>query len=139
MDKTKNRVLWFVVASESIHIFCCVFPTIFSVMSLLAGAGMIAAMPLFIDGAHDVMHDYEIPMMVVSALILALGWVFYGYSRRISCRSEGTCSHAPCSPKKDRSRLFLIAATLLFMTNVIVYYAFHLDQDMYAVHYLTHG
>ena len=135
MEKINKRIVWAVMASESIHIFCCVLPTVFSVLSLLAGAGMIATMPNFIDEAHHLIHDYEIPMIIISALILVFGWGLYAYSRRINCSQDGesSCCHEPCAPKKDRTRLFMIVATVLFFVNVTVYFSFHQDVPVESV------
>ena len=124
-DKINKGLFWGIIASESIHLFCCVLPTVFSILSLLAGMGMIATMPGMIDHLHHLIHDYEIPMMVASGIILVIGWVFYLYSRQINCQTEGTCCHAPCAPKKDRTRIFMIAATMLFIINIGVYFLFH--------------
>lgn len=130
MKKINKGLFWTVVASESIHIFCCVLPTMFSVLSLMAGVGMIATMPGFIDEAHHMIHEYEIPMIIVSGIILVIGWGIYAYSRRMNCSSEGsTCCHEPCAPKKDRTRLFMILATCLFVVNVSVYFIFHASTD----------
>jgi hypothetical protein len=129
MEKINRGLFWSIIASESIHIFCCVLPTLFSVLSLLAGMGVIATMPLFIDNMHHIIHDYEIPMIIASGVILAFGWALHAYSRRISCRTEGSCSHEPCTPKKDRTRLFMIIATVLFIVNVTVYFVFHRQMD----------
>jgi hypothetical protein len=136
MKKINKGLFWTVVASESIHVFCCVLPTIFSVMSLMAGLGMIATMPGLIDEAHHMIHEYEIPMMIVSGFILFLGWIIYGYSRFLSCSDEGsTCCHEPCAPKKDRTKIFMIVATILFIVNVSIYFIFHAPMDEHAVHF----
>lgn len=134
MEKINKGLFWTMVASESIHIFCCVLPTLFSVLSLMAGVGMIATLPGFINEAHHIIHAYEIPMIVVSGIILIIGWGVYIYSRRISCRTQGSCCHEPCAPKKDRTRLFMAIATLLFVVNVCVYFIFHRGFDEHAVH-----
>lgn len=143
MERVNQKIMTAVIASESIHIFCCVLPTIFSVMSLLAGAGMMATMPTFMSAAHDTIHAYEIPMIIASAVILAAGWGLYAYSRKISCRTEGTCSHQPCAPKKDRTRAIMIVATMLFLVNVSVYFALHRTHNTalvttYEIHH-NHG
>jgi hypothetical protein len=129
MSKIKRSVVVGVVASEAVHLFCCVLPTIFSVLSLLAGAGMIATMPGFIEDTHHLIHDYEIPMIITSGVILIIGWVLYLYSRRIDCHVEGECHHAPCDTKKDRTKLFMIIATALFLLNVTVYTFVHKPHD----------
>lgn len=125
-----------VIASESIHVFCCVLPTVFSVMSLMAGAGMMATMPGFMMDAHTMIHAYEIPMIILSAVILGAGWALYAYSRKISCRTQGGCCHQPCAPKKDRTRTVMILATCLFVVNLSVYFIFHRSHNTGVV---THG
>ena len=141
-EKIKKSILLGVIASESIHIFCCVLPTIFSVMSLLAGMGMIATMPGFIDELHHVIHDYEIPMIIASAIILCIGWALYVWSRRMDCSEDGqsSCCHEPCSPKKDRTKIVMIVATILFIVNVMVYFGFHqaYDIDTYQDQHIEH-
>lgn len=132
MEKTNKTIIYSVVASETIHLFCCVLPTIFSVLSLLAGAGIITIMPSSIDMAHHIIHEYEIPMIFMSGIILAMGWGLYFYSRKISCRANGACTHKPCSPKKNRTRLFMIVATILFIVNISVYFIFHMPVDLHA-------
>lgn len=125
-----RKIFWTIIASESIHIFCCVLPTLFSILSLLAGAGMIMTLPHFIDEAHHLIHDYEIPIMVVSVFILTIGWFLHAYSRHMNCSdSNEKCCHEPCAPKKDRTRLFMIIATLLFCVNATVYFTVHRPMD----------
>lgn len=130
MQKLHKTLYATVIASESMHIFCCVLPTIFSIVSLLAGFGMVAAMPAFVEHAHEVLHSYEVPMIILSGAILLLGWGVYAYSRKLDCRTEGSCCHTPCEPKKDRTKLFMTGATILFFVNVTVYFVFHRGMDM---------
>ena len=134
MEKMNKGILWGVIASESIHVFCCVLPTVFSVISLLAGMGMVAAMPGFIEVGHELIHDYEIPMIIVSGAILVFGWGLYIYSRKMNCSEEGTCCHTPCAPKKDMTRKVMIAATILFIVNVCVYFIFHHSGESDIMH-----
>lgn len=112
------------VLSELSHLFCCVLPTMFSVASLLAGAGMVTALPPAWGHFHDMMHAYELPMIGMSAAILALGWGLQAYSKYIDCHDTG-CHHEPCGPKKKRAHVFLIIASGLFLMNVTIYGVFH--------------
>lgn len=132
MEKIKKSLFVGMIASESIHIFCCVLPTIFSVLSLLAGFGLIATMPGFIEDAHHIIHDYEIFIMSMSCAILIIGWGLYLYSRKINCATDGNCAHKPCGPKKDRTRVFMTIATILFLCNILVYFTIHRQQDLEA-------
>lgn len=129
MEKINKGLFWGIVASESIHIFCCALPTLFSILSLLAGFGLVATMPGFIADTHHIIHNFEIPMIIISGVILALGWMLYFYSKKINCRTQGSCHHAPCAPKKDRTWHFMILATILFALNVLVYFVFHHGLD----------
>lgn len=126
MDKINRHILTGVIASESIHVFCCVLPMVFSLMSLLIG---VAGLPLFVIEAHHLIHRYELPMIVVSAIILGLSWGVYALSRKLNCQTEGTCCHTPCTPKKDRTKIVMVIATLLFIGNVAIYLGFHKDMD----------
>ncbi len=124
----RKGILYSVIASEGIHIFCCVLPTLFSILSLLAGMGLIAAMPGFIDELHHAIHDYEITMIITSAAVLVIGWALYGFAQRLNCSEEApTCCHEPCAPQKDRTKAVMIIATLLFAINVTVYFSLHRD------------
>lgn len=124
MQKHQNKIFWAVVLSESTHIFCCVLPTLFSVLSLFAGIGLISVMPSFLVDLHHLFHQWEVPMLVASAVVLAAGWGFYRYSRSIDCHDAG-CNHASCNPTKNRVRIVLILASALFAVNLFVYFAFH--------------
>lgn len=116
-------MVWAVLLSESSHVFCCVFPTIFSLIGLLAGAGMVV-MPVSLIHAHEYLHQWELPMIVASGLILGLGWLTVWYSGRIDCHSTG-CHHGACAPRKSRAHKVLYVATILFCINVFVYAAIH--------------
>jgi len=111
--------------SETMHVFCCVIPTVISIVSLLTGAvGAAALMPAGILVLHEFMHHYEVPMIIVSGGLLILGWVLQGISYRIDCHSTG-CGHGPCKPKKNMSVYVLIGATILFIFNTAIYLLFH--------------
>lgn len=124
MNRFQGVINWISITSEISHFFCCGIPIIFSVLSLLSGMGIIASMPLGIGHLHDAMHDYEVPMIVMSGLIVALGWALHLVAKRMDCRSTG-CGHGPCSPKKKRSSTILIVATALFALNLAGYFLLH--------------
>lgn len=128
----QKPLIWAVVLSESSHVFCCVLPTIFSVMSLLAGVGVVAAMPTFMVTMHDFLHAWELPMIGLSGLILALGWGAVWYSDKIDCHDSGCC-HGACAPKKGKAHLVLKIATVLFVLNVLVYFTVH-RSTWFATH-----
>lgn len=124
MQRLQNFVYWFSITSEISHFFCCGLPIVFSVLSLLTSAGLTTAMPLGLDLMHEAMHVYEVPMILASALILAMGWGLHYIAYRIDCRKTG-CEHEPCAPKKKRSGKVLIVATLLFALNLTAYLLLH--------------
>lgn len=123
MSKQKT-IYWTIIASEASHVFCCVLPTLLSVLSLFAGAGGLGLLPGFVFDAHDLMHKYELPMIIISACVLVLGWAMHIYSQKIDCHDTG-CHHPPCEETKAKTHWLLIGATALFLMNVMVYMAFH--------------
>lgn len=83
-------------------------------------------MPTGLATLHEMIHDYEISIMAASAVLLLFGWGVYMISRKIDCHDgEKACSHEPCAPKKDRAKLVLIVASILFLVNISVYIGFH--------------
>ncbi len=124
MEKYKKTVFTALILSEASHIFCCVLPTLFSVLSLLSGVGLVSVMPAGLERLHGVLHDWEAPMIAVSAVVLAAGWGLYYYSKKINCHDTGCC-HGPCEPKKNKVHLVLQIATVLFVVNVLVYAGLH--------------
>ena len=80
---------------------------------------------------HDVMHGYEVPMIIASGAILLIGWALHWYSEKLNCHD--TCSHGPCESKKNKVHTLLIVATVLFAVNVTVYMVFHRGVDAIGV------
>lgn len=132
MEKINKTIYASIIASQVMHLFCCVLPTLLGVMSVVTGVGMVAALPGFLENAHHLMHDYELPMLVTSGLALLFGWLLYAYSLKFNCVKDGGCCHDPCEPKKDKTRLFMGVATALFVVNMGVYLIAHHPMD-------THG
>lgn len=124
MQKLQNTLFWTIVASETSHVFCCVLPTVVSLASLLSGLGLVSALPAGVLSFHDFMHRWEIPLIIFSGVVLALGWALHIISVRIDCHDSG-CGHEPCAPKKRRTTGILKIATALFAVNTSVYFAFH--------------
>ena len=42
MQKIQKAMFWTIVVSESTHVFCCVLPTLVSVISLVMGVGALS-------------------------------------------------------------------------------------------------
>lgn len=124
MERIQKSIFWAAVLSETSHVFCCVMPAIFSVMGLLAGLGFVVAMPPVLESVHAVLHQFELPMMGMSAVVMAAGWGLYAVSRRFDCHDTG-CVHGACSPRKNRAHLVLKIATVLFVFNLIIYFGLH--------------
>lgn len=124
MKRTRTFLNGVVVLSELSHIFCCVLPTVFSIMGILVGLGVAGAMPLWLGGLHDMIHEWEIPVIIMSGFVLILGWTVHNISERMDCHDTG-CHHPPCGPQKKNSVLILRIATLLFAINISVFLIFH--------------
>jgi hypothetical protein len=129
--KLKKSVLWAVVLSEGSHVFCCVFPTLFSLLGLLASVGIFVAMPAFMVEMHDFLHVWEIPLIALSGVLLAFGWAVVLYSDKIDCHSTG-CAHGACAPRKTKAHLVLKIATAVFVVNLLIY-AFVHRMDVFHV------
>lgn len=124
MERLHKALGLAILASETSHVFCCVLPTLAGVFSLLSGLGVIGVLPAGIMEFHELMHHWEIPMIVASGVILALGWGLYGISRKIDCHDTG-CVHGDCSPKKNKTAVILKIASAVFVINTAIYLAFH--------------
>jgi hypothetical protein len=118
VKKVQTALHWVVVVSAASHVFCCVLPTLFALVSLLTGLGMLSSMPAF-ESIHEIMHDYETHILVFAAVVLFIGWAVQYYSWRIDCHDTG-CAHGPCKPKKRKAGKLLLLATALFVINVFV-------------------
>lgn len=119
---------WVVVLSEMSHVFCCVLPSIFSLLTIMVGLGVMGAVPLWMSGTHEVMHAWEVPIMVMSGVILVLGWSLHVISKKMDCHNTG-CGHEPCGPKKKNTGRVLRIATFLFAINILVYVSVHLPAQ----------
>ena len=128
MQKFQTVINWVAISSEIGHIFCCALPTLFSVLALLSGLGVIGAVPAEMAFLHDLFHGYEIPVIIGSGAILLVGWVLHFVARRMDCSTTG-CAHEPCAPKKKRSAKVLLIATMLFIVNVGFYVFIHMPSD----------
>lgn len=124
MARLQKTIIWMTIFTETTHIFCCVLPALFSVLSLLAGLGAIGILPVWFTSFHDVLHAWELPLIIMSLTVLLVGWGLYGLSRRIDCHDTG-CAHGDCAPKKDMALLILKIASALFFINIVIYFGIH--------------
>ena len=134
-EKHQKRLFWAIIATETSHVFCCVLPTLFSVMSVLAGLGVVAVMPGWLDSLHDVMHDWELPAIILSAIVVVIGWGLHYYSLKNDCHDHG-CEHEPCGPRKRTASRILVAASILLAFNLTIYFGFHRPSEQGVV--VTH-
>lgn len=129
MEHLRKPLFWTIILSETTHVFCCVLPTLFSLASLLVGAGLIAALPPGWQAFHNIMHGYELPLIVFSGAVIAFGWAADLYAKRIDCHDTG-CGHPPCTSKKKQAHVMLKVATVLFVCNIIIYLVFHRGMEI---------
>lgn len=128
MNQLRKPLFWTIILSETTHIFCCVLPTLFSLASLLVGAGLIATLPPGFEKFHALLHGYEVPLIIFSGVVIALGWAADHYARKVDCHDTGCC-HPPCAPVKNRAHIVLKAASVLFIINLIIYFVFHRGME----------
>lgn len=134
MSKIHKHFGWAVLVSELSHVFCCVIPTLVTVLSAFANIGLFVVSP---DGMlmriHEAMHEYEVPVIIFSGVMVVLGWVAHFASREVDCHTTG-CSHPPCTPQKSRNSKILGFATFLFLANMVIYFGVHrnvLELEMF--------
>lgn len=141
-SKIKNTLIFAVIATELSHVFCCVLPTVFSILSLLAGLGLIGVVPAWLDSAHGHIHNWELPIIITSGIIVILGWAIHWHTEKVKCYQDGGCTHKPCDTKKKTASRVLIVATLLFVVNVTIYMVFHqgvgISKNEAALHQHAH-
>lgn len=113
-----------VLFSEFSHVFCCVLPTLFTVLSFAVNLGLVSTMPGFLLDLHHRIHEIEIPIIIGSGAMLLIGWFAHKFSRKVDCHDTGCC-HPPCDTKKTTNEKILIAATLLFVLNISIYLFVH--------------
>lgn len=135
-ERVQKSLIWALIVSETSHVFCCVLPTIFSLLSLMAGMGMMV-MPGFMVEMHDFIHHWEVPIIAFSGVILLLGWGISWYSDKLDCHDTGCC-HGECAPKKNKAHLVLVVATVLFTFNLAIYLFIH-RSNVVNQHLEAHG
>lgn len=134
MKNHHDKIIWAIILSETSHIFCCGLPIIFSILSLLTGFGIMAALPPQLVFIHDILHKYEPAMILFSASVLLLGWGFYFYAKHMEEKQHNhdCCAHH-AQPEKTASKI-LIIATVLFVVNVSVYFGIHRHGAPIEIH-----
>lgn len=125
MEKLRRNIIWLVIASEVSHLFCCVLPTLAAVLSLAVGVGML---PTALAGLHEIIHGYEVPVIIFSAIMLLLGWGAYRMAIKTDCHALGHDEHT-CHRTSDRSKIYLLIGTGLFFVNLTIYLALHIPLN----------
>lgn len=120
MSKVQKISNWLVVISACSHFFCCVLPTISSIIGLGVSFGMITSNIEFFEW----FHDKEESIILFSAGALIISAISQFISWRIDCHNSG-CSHGKCTPKKKSSLNIFIIATILFLINLAVHIIYH--------------
>lgn len=132
MTKHQKTILTAILLSEASHVFCCVLPSVFSILSLLGSFGLIVAMPGWMQSLHATMHGYEVPMIIVSAAVVAMGWALHYYAHhmhKIGTHEHTCCNHDHGAPAKAATtHKILLAATVLLVLNLTIYFVFHRNQ-----------
>lgn len=125
MQKLQKKIYWAVILSESSHIFCCVLPTVFSLLAILTNLGMFI-MPASFVVFHEFMHEWELPIVVTSGVVLALGWALHWHSLTGKECPSGCQHHTDkAHPSVRKTHLILKIATVLFLINVFVFLVVH--------------
>ena len=135
MSKKKKVLFIGIIMTEISHVFCCVLPLLFSAVGLLAGLGLVIILPDWLNGMHDVMHGYEMAVIIAAGVMVALGWAVHLYSFKNDCHDHG-CSHQPCGPRKRTASKLLKLGTFLFVLNIVVFAFFHdgLERVIHSDH-----
>lgn len=125
-DKLHRNIGMAIILAECTHVFCCVLPTVVTLLSVLASVGTFIQVPVFLLDIHEFLHAYEIPVITFSGVMLVLGWVLYVVARRIECARPHCEPHETvCAPAKNNTKTILAVASVLFVVNVFVYFTFH--------------
>lgn len=112
------------VLTGSSHVFCCVLPTVVGIVNVFANLGMFSLWVPQFTALHDLMHDHEMTILMVSGVMLGIAAIVDMISIQIDCHSTG-CTHGSCEPAKDRATMILLVATLLFAFNTASYFFAH--------------
>ena len=124
LDRQDTRVqgvaFWIALATLFGHAFCCGLPLLFGLLSLLTGFGFFSAMFPGFEAVHGALHNFEMPLMVLSASLLVFGWAVHLHAEKVDCHDTG-CHHPPCTPRKAGTAKILIVASVIFAVNLILF------------------
>ncbi len=115
---------WAVLVSELGHVFCCVLPTLFTILSFAANIGLIRESPEFLVYLHEKMHHYEVPIIIFSGAMVGMGWGVFLLAKKFATKGE-SCPNAVCRKEQCHNRNILIIASLLFFLNMLIFVFVH--------------
>jgi hypothetical protein len=98
------------------HLFCCGLPMGSALLGVFAGVGVLSPV---IPALHEVLHDFEVPLLVFSGAMVGLGWALQHHGSHVDCHDSG-CHHAPCGTRKKQASKLLLLATGLFVVNLVL-------------------
>lgn len=126
MQKLQSGIFYTILASEIGHVFCCVIPTVLSLLALGASYGLVATLPDFLVSFHSFMHQWEKLVILVSGTLLALGWLLYWLSLRINGAAD-CCGgdHTKTGKTGNKTVLVMSVASVLFCLNLGIYLGVH--------------
>lgn len=130
-----------VLMSELGHVFCCVLPTIFTVLSFAANIGLVGMAPSWMLEIHEMIHHYEVSIIIFSGVVLIIGWAALYMSRKVDCHDTG-CGHPPCDTGKVENGKIMIIATILFVINFLIYTVVHKNLfhiEMFSPAHVAHS
>jgi len=118
LHRTANSAMMATLIS---HVLCCGLPTVVNMLALFAGIGTLSALIPWVGLLHGVLHEFELVLLLVSALALGFGFFVHHLAAKLDCATQ-SCNHSPCAPKKRQSRIILIVASGLFLINLVNYF-----------------
>ena len=124
MQKLQTTIFYSILASEAGHVFCCVIPTVLSLLALAASYGIIITVPGFVFSIHKYMHEWEQLVIILSGLLLVFGWALFMLNKRIESRHD-CCSKSKCETKTNKAQIVMVIASALFIVNVTAYTFLH--------------
>ena len=107
-----------VVLTGLSHIFCCGLPVLVSVLGVSSALGVVGVTTVW----EDYLHEWETEILVFSGIMLLVGIFLQFISYKLDCIENAGCQHEPCQPKKKTWFYILLAAVVVYLINVSVFF-----------------
>lgn len=107
-----------VVITSLSHIFCCGLPVAMSILGVSSALGVVGVTTVW----ESVLHEWETEILMFSGIMLLVGIILQYISYKIDCIEDAGCHHEPCAPKKRTWFYVLLAASLVYLVNVFVFF-----------------